>query len=225
MRSVLRYLDNCKSTYNQPFARLCKDIATARHEANNNVQYLAPLEPWFDRLENAPYFLGLPTVFRPMMHLVLLVWKNSPFYNTAARLVVLMRQIANALIDQARKYVNGEIIFSLIAADETEKAVDMLRELLKVIGSFKSIFFDYKAKANAECVSNPWRVQNVAVFMRLEAFLERCHDILDLTETVLQFSKLSKIEIGGTKGKTLTTSGGQAIMCVALNTCICFPCM
>jgi dynein heavy chain len=42
--------------------------------------------------------------------------------------------------------------------------------------------------------------------MRLDSFLERCHDILDLTQTIVQFSKLAKIEVGGTKGKTLTTS-------------------
>jgi dynein heavy chain, axonemal len=45
--------------------------------------------------------------------------------------------------------------------------------------------------------------------MRLDSFLERCHDILDLTQTIVQFSKLSKIEVGGTKGKTLTTSVQQ----------------
>jgi len=42
--------------------------------------------------------------------------------------------------------------------------------------------------------------------MRLDSFLERCHDILDLTQTIVQFSKLAKIEVGGTKGKTLTAS-------------------
>ena len=45
--------------------------------------------------------------------------------------------------------------------------------------------------------------------MRLDSFLERCHDILDLTQTIVQFSKLAKIEVGGTKGKTLTTSVQQ----------------
>jgi hypothetical protein len=47
---------------------------------------------------------------------------------------------------------------------------------------------------------------NNALFMRLDSFLERCHDILDLTQTIVQFSKLAKIEIGGTKGKTITDS-------------------
>lgn len=52
-------------------------------------------------------------------------------------------------------------------------------------------------------------MQNNALFMRLDSFLERCHDILDLTQTIVQFSKLSKIEVGGTKGNTLTASVKQ----------------
>ena len=67
-------------------------------------------------------------------------------------------------------------------------------------------YFDYKATATAECPANPWKLMNNALFMRLDSFLERCHDILDLTQTIVQFSKLAKIEIGGTKGKTLTAS-------------------
>ena len=45
------------------------------------------------------------------------------------------------------------------------------------------------------------RFQNQALFSRLDSFLERCHDILELANTVLQFSKLETVEVGGTKGK------------------------
>jgi dynein heavy chain len=82
----------------------------------------------------------------------------------------------------------------------------MLRTLLRVFGAFKSTYWDYKAKALTEVPENPWRIQNNAIFVRLDAFLERCHDILELTQTIRQFTKLAKIEVGGTKGKTLTTS-------------------
>ena len=61
---------------------------------------------------------------------------------------------------------------------------------------------------------NKWsKVQNNAIFVRLDSFLERCHDILELTQTIMQFSKLAKIEVGGTKGKTLTTSVMQVSVC------------
>lgn len=48
-----------------------------------------------------------------------------------------------------------------------------------------------------------------AVFGRVDGFLERCHDVMELTQTVLQFGKLGRTEIGGTKGRTLTSSVNQ----------------
>ncbi len=141
-----------------------------------------------------------------MLHIILLIWKNSKHYNIPARLVVLMREICNSLIKQATKYVSGEQIFAMIESEEANLAVTMLKTTLHVCGAFKSTYFDYKTTANAECPANPWKIQNNALFMRLDSFLERCHDILDLTQTIVQFSKLAKIEVGGTKGKTLTAS-------------------
>ncbi|KAG9412939.1 hypothetical protein AC1031_015955 [Aphanomyces cochlioides] len=102
IRKVLAYLDASKSTYNLPFAKLCKEVFHARAEANDNVFFLAPLLPWFDKMENEADFTALVDLFRPMMHSILLVWKWSRFYNTPPRLVVLIRQICNELIRKAR---------------------------------------------------------------------------------------------------------------------------
>ena len=209
VRRVLKILDRSKSTYNQPFAKLCKEVFHARAEANNIVKYLRPLVAWFEGFENESDFERLTNHFRPIIHLVLLVWKSSAYYNTPARLVVLMREVCNTLIRQASDYLNGDTIFELLEAGETLQAVKILQTTLRVFGKFKSTYFDYKAKANVECPDNPWRVQNNAIFVRLDRFLERCHDILDLAQTILQFSKLAKIEVGGTKGKILTTSVAQ----------------
>jgi dynein heavy chain len=80
---------------------------------------------------------------------------------------------------------------------------------LKVCGTFKSVFFDYKSLAADECPNNPWRSPNSALFGGLDAFLERCHDLLDLLRTIVQFQKLEKIEVGGNKGRTLSASVSQ----------------
>ena len=63
-----------------------------------------------------------------------------------------------------------------------------------------------RSRANNEVPQNPWRIQNTALFPRLDAFLERCHDLLDLCKTVVQFQRLERIEIGGNKGRTLSAS-------------------
>ncbi|EQC33295.1 hypothetical protein SDRG_09276 [Saprolegnia diclina VS20] len=209
VRKILTALDRSKSTYCTPFARLCKEVFTARIEANDNTKYLRTLEEWFHHLNNDDDFLNLTELFKPMLHIILLIWKNSKHYNTPARLVVLIREICNSLINQARVYLSGEMIFGLIDQDLAGQAVEQLKTTLQVCSTFKSTYFDYKATANAECPSNPWRIQNNALFVRLDSFLERCHDILDLTQTIVQFTKLSKMEVGGTKGKTLTMSVQQ----------------
>jgi dynein heavy chain len=206
IRRVLRALDQSKSTYCTTFARLCKEVFSARMEANDNTKYLRTLEFWFQSLNGEDDFPKTVELFKPMLHIILLIWKNSKHYNIPARLVVLMREICNSLIKQATKYVSGEQIFAMIESEEANLAVTMLKTTLHVCGAFKSTYFDYKTTANAECPANPWKIQNNALFMRLDSFLERCHDILDLTQTIVQFSKLAKIEVGGTKGKTLTTS-------------------
>ena len=127
-------------------------------------------------------FGEIKDVFKPLMHTILLIWKNSKFYNTPARLVVLMREICNDLIRQAGIFVSGEQIFEM----EPQEAVEALKLCLKVCVTFKSNYFDYKARASTECPSNPWRFQNSALFARLDSFLERCHDVLDLMQTIVQ---------------------------------------
>ncbi len=187
IRKVLQFLESAKSTYCLPFARLCKEVFAARLEANDNVKYLRTLEGWFQRLNSADEFTALVDLFKPMMHILLLIWKNSKYYNTPARLVVLMREICNALITQACGFLNGKQLFQLIEEDEAAEAVSKLKTILRVCGAFKATYFDYRDTANAECPSNQWRIQNNALFMRLDSFLERVHDILDLTQTIMQF--------------------------------------
>ena len=272
-------LDQSKSTYCTPFAKLCKEVFTSQQEANDvrlistgssdtsphppdrractllsvtrpqkyrlifvgvypsrallkqqpswnlfayslhplphpphpptkqNVRFLCTLEPWFDHLGDASQdFTQLPKLYEPTLHVLLLVWKNSLHYNKTARLVVLVREICNAVINQAGNFTSGGQLFELIEKEQAHVAVEHLKTIIKVCGQFKNVYFDYKTKALETCPENPWRVQNTALFMRMDSFIERCHDILDLAQTIVQFSRLAKIEIGGTKGKTLTNS-------------------
>ncbi len=69
----------------------------ARAEANSNVIQLEPLRPHLLAL-TTDEFTSLPQRFGPMMHTVMLIWKHSRHYNSAARLVVLLRQICNDVI-------------------------------------------------------------------------------------------------------------------------------
>jgi len=209
MRRVLRALDEAKSTYCTAFARLCKDVYIARLEANDNTKYLQILESWFEKLVTMDDFPRLSNLFVPILHALLLVWRHSNYYNTPSRLVIIIREICNAIIEQACRYVSGEQIFALIDSDESTKAIEQIRATYTVCESFKIAYFEYKRKAAEQCPGNPWKIQNNAIFSRLDLFLERCHEALEITKTIIHFSKLSKVEIGGTKGSVLTNTVHQ----------------
>ena len=206
LRKILGFLDRCKSTYTQAFGKLCKEMLESKDEANDNIKYLRVLHPWFKRLETEQRSSELCKLFRPIMHTILLVWKSSGYYNTPTRLVILLRQICNAIISQTCKLLKSSRLLERIEMNEAHEASALIQDALCLIGMFKSTYFDHKAKANAECLNNPWRIQNHSIFLRLDSFLERCHDLLDLTQTITQFSHLQNLEIGGTKGRTLTTT-------------------
>jgi len=130
-----------------------------------------------------------------------MIWTYSQHYNTPSRLVVLIREICNAIINRCRQEIDGEKIFGFIKGDEPKEAHDKLVLCLDVCSKFKDAYFEYKSKAK-----NQWKITTNALFVRLDSFSERCQDIMHLTSTYIQFSKLQKIDIGNTKGKTLTAT-------------------
>jgi len=209
VRRVLKQLDEAKSTYNKPFAKLCRDAEQARAEAESNAKFFSPLEPYFQLLEVEGALEDTADLFPPIMHIVLLIWKHSPYYNEIGRLVVLMRQLSNAVIARCRQQLNGQQLFQMISSADFVAASESILRILRVVARFKSAYFDTKAKTNLECKDNAWKVQNSIIFARLDLFLERCHDLLDFVTTVSHFESLHRIEIGGTKGKTLTMSISQ----------------
>lgn len=92
-------------------------------------------------------------------------------------------------------------MFAFIKSEEITEAQNILSLCIDVCYKFKDAYFDYKAQSK-----NQWKITTNALFVRLDSFLERCQDIMHFILTIKQFTQIKKIEIGNTKGKTLTAS-------------------
>lgn len=103
IQKVVNFLENVKSTYHPAFKRLIDELELAQQEAGDNVKFLSPLRANFDKLNMMDDFPGLTDLFKPLMHVIMLIWKHSKYYNKAARVVTLMREICNDLIMQVRQ--------------------------------------------------------------------------------------------------------------------------
>jgi dynein heavy chain len=133
IKKVLKFLEQNKSTYTGPFSKLQKEVQIARSESNENFRYLETLMDLFNKLTDETQELAdLVDVFKPIMHTILLIWTYSQYYNTPARLVVLIREICNAIINRCRGYIDGPTIFGFIAGEEAKVADAKLAQALDV---------------------------------------------------------------------------------------------
>ncbi|XXQ31198.1 Dynein heavy chain, cytoplasmic [Plasmodiophora brassicae] len=205
MRAVLSALESVQSTLGAQFDRLGAEVVSAKAEANENSKYLSTLRTYFQRLNEELDFPKLVALFTPILQTMVLIWSKSCTYCTCSRLVVLVREIGNSIIEQARKFVSGATLFRLIDDENIPDAVNILHTTVDVCTSFKTAFTAAQSLAATMLpAERRWDVGTDVLFSRLDVFIERCEDILDFTKIVLEFSKLEKVHIGGTKGRSLT---------------------
>lgn len=68
-----------------------------------------------------------------------------------------------------------------------------------MLTSFKDAFFEGRTRSLTEVPSRPWKMQNKALFPRVDAMLERCFDLEYLLVAVQSLADLAVLEIGGIK--------------------------
>ena len=122
-----------------------------------------------------------------------MIWKMSKSYNTPARLTVVLQEICNDIIEQARNFIQPADLFT----SEPEEAADRLRLTIRVCDAFKQDIFEQKSELADS--TRPWNFDLKIVFGRLDKFMGRVKQILNLFDSIIEFNRLEKIEIGGTK--------------------------
>ena len=172
-------------------------------EASDIRLYLQPLRPIVEKLSGSSDFAELFQVFPPLMHTLVLIWSHSKHYTTPQRITVVLQEICNDVIEQARVFIQPAEIF----ASEPEEAADRIRLALKVCESLRQSYQDCKRKTLEG--PRPWNFDSKLVFGRLDIFLYRVNQILDLFDTIVEFNRLEKVEVGGTKGKILSSQVAQ----------------
>ncbi|CUG51588.1 dynein heavy chain, putative [Bodo saltans] len=194
------------SSYYAGFASLFGQLASGLQEADEICRFLVPLEDILQSL-NCQSSNHLPmekwdeeNVFRDLFHLLFQVWSRSTHYSTIPRMVNFIASICNDIILSAKESIDIANIFT----GEFNESIQRLMGVLRCCAQFKKKYFDYKAKSTKE-LQRPWRFQNTALFRRLDLFLERVHDILDIVETAALFYRLSYARVGGTKSVEWST--------------------
>jgi dynein heavy chain, axonemal len=117
LQKVARVLELAGSTYHPAFKRMCAEVDVAAHDAAENVRFLRPLQRYLEKLSTMDDFTALVEHFKPLLHVMLLIWKHSVTYSSSARFATLLREVCNDLIMQVRKcFTHGNVRQPVTAA-------------------------------------------------------------------------------------------------------------
>uniref|UniRef100_A0A3B5KZ59 Dynein, axonemal, heavy chain 9 n=1 Tax=Xiphophorus couchianus TaxID=32473 RepID=A0A3B5KZ59_9TELE len=196
-------MEAVESSYYPAFVNMQRDVLAALEEAQDICIYLMPLRRLFEELENTE-LPGVKGQIKAFMHTVCLVWANSRHYNTPGRLIVLLQETCNLLIQQARVYLVPEEVLT----GEPAESLLRVQTSLEVLRLFRSTYEDHRANLRKYqkngIMVRPWDFSPTLVFSSLDQFISTLENIKDILSTYLDLMKLEKLEIGGVRGRALS---------------------
>nr|NP_001262793.1 dynein heavy chain at 93AB, isoform C [Drosophila melanogaster]AGB96173.1 dynein heavy chain at 93AB, isoform C [Drosophila melanogaster] len=206
IRAMALILEYSMSAYHPCFQTLFKNVVTALAEAKDITLYLNPLKRPLQHLEEIDFAECKPLLI-PFMNTVGILWGNSRYYCQSAKITVLLQEICNLIIHQAKRYLDPSSIFH----SDIDEAMQRLTLSIQILKFFRELF-DYYKERLATFFTEPeerppilWTFHPNSVFKRFNAFLERLTTIQWFFFTVIEFLKLEKVEIGGLRGRQLST--------------------
>ncbi|NXC72870.1 DYH9 protein, partial [Anhinga anhinga] len=207
VRNMMEVLERVESSYVPAFKSMLMDVEAALTEAQDIHLHLTPLKRHLEDIERVE-FSEVKPLLMPLLHVVCLIWVTSKHYNVPVRIVVLLQEICNLLIQQALMYLSPEDLLK----GEMEESLGKVQMVLGILNTFKGMFEERREKLHTYYEPGQevreWDFHATMVFARLDSFLKRLEMVEDLLATALDLMKLEKIEFSGIKGKAL----GQQVL-------------
>ncbi|KAJ3172703.1 Dynein heavy chain 2, axonemal, partial [Geranomyces variabilis] len=201
VQQILKILDMAKSSYLEQFIRLVNLIQEGTMHAQENLKFLSTLTDPCEILANTEP-KSIPAILPRLLNCVRLIWANSNYYNTKERLTSLLRKVSNEIIRRCCAKISLDGIFH----GDVQLSMTSLLESINCGESWKAI---YKRTCHhiAKYSDGRWDFDESSIFAQIDAFVQRCRDLLEVCEGQIQFArKLNGGEkapipfFGGSKG-------------------------
>ncbi|MCJ8730075.1 hypothetical protein PDJAM_G00113410 [Pangasius djambal] len=206
VHQVLEILQKINSSYYTSYHDIIRKVNYAVVEAEDIDLHLKPLRKLIVAFEERS-FTNLEPLFPALFHTLALIWTHSRFYCSPPRIVTLLTEFCNLLIDKAMVYLIPEELFKM----ELEEGVERVQRALQVFRAFKHTFQQYRDRlspmgpySHLGRSVKPWDFPSQLIFQRTDRINERLLMIEELFASALDFLKLERVELGGSRGKILS---------------------
>uniref|UniRef100_A0A2I3TJ66 Dynein axonemal heavy chain 17 n=1 Tax=Pan troglodytes TaxID=9598 RepID=A0A2I3TJ66_PANTR len=204
VNKIVEILEKAKSCYWPALQNVYTNVTEGLKEANDIVLYLKPLRILLEEMEQADFTM-LPTFIAKVLDTICFIWATSEYYNTPARIIVILQEFCNQIIQMTRTFLSPEEVLKGLQGEIEEVlsrislAVNVLKELYQTYDFCcvnMKLFFKDKEPV-------PWEFPSSLAFSRINSFFRRIQTIEELYKTAIEFLKLEKIELGGVRGNLL----------------------
>ncbi|XP_078057018.1 dynein axonemal heavy chain 2 [Mustelus asterias] len=206
VKHIQSILELSKSSYIAPFLKLAKLIQDGRSQAQSNLSFLTILTSPCAELTKMKV-KDIPAKLPHILSLIRIIWVNSRFYNTRDRITALFRKLSNEII----RLCSGEISLDRIFDGHIKLSKITLHDCIECCQAWKS-HFARAASIHTRFSNIPWILDNTSVFAQVDAFIQRCRDLLEVCDCQEFFARWEDGEqtplpcFGGHRGPDITRS-------------------
>lgn len=129
VRKMATILEKTESAYFPCFRTLSENVVASLKEAKDISLYLMPLEKCFKAIEETDFSETKP-LMAVLIHSLGLAWAHSKYYQSSSKLIIMLRQICNLLIQEAQKFLDPTSIFQS-DVDEALQRVQISRGMVQ----------------------------------------------------------------------------------------------
>ncbi|XP_031567025.1 dynein heavy chain 2, axonemal-like, partial [Actinia tenebrosa] len=177
-------LELSKSSYVAPFLKLSKQIQNGSAQAQSNLKFLSILKaPCEDLAQAQPK--DIPPMLPKILNSIRVIWVNSEHYNTAERLTGLLRKVSNEIIKRCSTKIclddifDGRIRISMLGLQESIECCEAWKEIYEKI-----------RRMHAKLSGHLWILDQSSIFAQVDAFVQRCKDLLEVCEGQMHFARM-----------------------------------
>jgi len=206
VRRIVEVLEYAKSNYIGPFHTLTQQIVAKAAEANDNLKYLESIRDHCTALHTIAAD-KIVTILPELLNRVRLLWSFSKFYNDNDSISGLLRKVSNEIISRFRSHVPVRDILD----GDVEFCISRLLDAIHCGMQWKIMYH----KMTSSIVRQKARygrvldIEDASIFAQIDAFVQRCRDLIEVCESQMQFVRKSS-ETKGSAGPVPQFGGTKA---------------
>jgi dynein heavy chain len=189
VQQIVRVLNAANSSYLRQFETLSEKIQSGSIEATDNLHFLESLTKPCEELAQAE-LEHIPTILPTLLRYIRMIWAISLYYNTEERITGLVRKVSNEIINRCcvkiclKEIFDGDVEGSMVTLQQSIDCGMVWKELYqKTAEAISKKYKDSKPRRSWESIDDK------SIFAQIDAFVQRCRDLLEICEGQVQFAR------------------------------------